>query len=311
MDIVKYMIQKYRYYWAVLLVFVSVISISAITDSASQNAVIFRPELIPNIETKAIYREFCPVHDTLFVLGDAFITVSIDDQVTTLYTRDNEPLRFPVSTGSKHVNRGEETPPGIYNVYSMAKVAFSRQFNNAKLLNWIAFYRGFGFHGLPSDNYYRTLGVRPASHGCVRISREDGDVLFEQTEMGTPIMVFEGKPARILAFGEPADFNPSKDIKLNGNFHEHRDILQKRLEMLYSGRFLVADFGKIYITKNSNLEYQGLSTGDALRIPFRQELPDIDHSLDMNIKRDKLVYQTKVKLNVSTEIISEKVKNQF
>jgi len=55
---------------------------------------------------------------------------------------------------------------------------------------WMAFTPngGYGIHGLLGNSYYRRLGS-PASHGCVRLTREGARELYGYVAIGTPVDV--------------------------------------------------------------------------------------------------------------------------
>jgi len=54
------------------------------------------------------------------------------------------------------------------------------------------FNRGIGFHGIPRRGaraLATPLGVRPVSHGCVRMSDADAEWMFVNLPNGTPVNV--------------------------------------------------------------------------------------------------------------------------
>ena len=69
---------------------------------------------------------------------------------------------------------GYHTPRGSYRVTRMAKVYFSKKYDNAPMPNSVFFYGGFAIHG---TGHIRALG-RPASHGCVRLHPRNAAALY-------------------------------------------------------------------------------------------------------------------------------------
>jgi L,D-transpeptidase catalytic domain len=69
---------------------------------------------------------------------------------------------------------GYHTPRGSYRVQRMAKVYYSKKYDNAPMPNSVFFYGGFAIHG---TGHIRSLG-RPASHGCVRLHPSNAAQLF-------------------------------------------------------------------------------------------------------------------------------------
>src|SRR5262245_13678881 len=78
---------------------------------------------------------------------------------------------WPVSTGLK----GYSTPSGNYTATSMNEIWYSKEWDNAPMPHSIFFRKdGYAIHGTYEAKF---LG-RPASHGCVRISRENAATLY-------------------------------------------------------------------------------------------------------------------------------------
>lgn len=69
---------------------------------------------------------------------------------------------------------GYYTPRGTFGVTRMAKVYFSRKYDDSPMPNSIFFYGGYAIHG---SYYVKSLG-RPASHGCVRLHPRNAEALF-------------------------------------------------------------------------------------------------------------------------------------
>jgi lipoprotein-anchoring transpeptidase ErfK/SrfK len=112
-----------------------------------------------------------------------------------LYQGEQVIASYPVAVGKA----GWETPTGSFKV--MQKIenpvwqdpwtgeVRSPGPNTALGLRWIGFWTdgkdAIGFHGTPTVN---SIG-QAASHGCVRMRNEDVVALFEQVDVGTPVIV--------------------------------------------------------------------------------------------------------------------------
>jgi lipoprotein-anchoring transpeptidase ErfK/SrfK len=98
------------------------------------------------------------------------VRVDISDQSMHVYVRGRLRHMWRVSTG-----RGRyRTPTGNFRPRRLERSWYSRKYNNAPMPHSIFFYGGYAIHG---TNQVRQLG-RPASHGCVRLSRRNAARLF-------------------------------------------------------------------------------------------------------------------------------------
>jgi len=112
---------------------------------------------------------------TLFASGAAqakvAITVDKDNQQMTVAVDGVETYRWPVSSGLPSY----ETPNGSFRAFRMEEDHYSKEFDEAPMPHSIFFTKiGHAIHGTDSVN---RLGS-PASHGCVRLSRENAAKLF-------------------------------------------------------------------------------------------------------------------------------------
>jgi hypothetical protein len=111
----------------------------------------------------------------LFATGAAqakvAITVDKDNQRMTVAVDGVERYRWPVSSGLPSY----ETPSGSFRTFRMEEDHFSKEFDDAPMPHSIFFTKqGHAIHG--TDSVGR-LGS-PASHGCVRLSRDNASKLY-------------------------------------------------------------------------------------------------------------------------------------
>lgn len=217
--------------------------------------------------TTFIYRE---VPDTVYVLGNLYLEVSLEEQYVRAWFRDGSKLEFPVSSGSKFVSKGIETPSGIYTVQSKNPMAISKQFENAKLHWWIGIHGNIGFHGLDGNGYYRHLGRRPSSHGCLRMAREDIKELFAAVKIGVPVLVYKERPARVLAFADTTDARIWNAEVLASMNAEQRGLMEQRLKNIYAGRAW-ENSHRMVVMDGTKMKRGGYDVGLAELMPLRQE----------------------------------------
>src|SRR5438309_4056488 len=99
------------------------------------------------------------------------ITVDKNAQMMTVAVDGVERYRWPVSTGIPSY----ETPNGGFRTFRMEEDHFSKEFDDAPMPHSIFFTKiGHAIHG--TDSVGR-LGT-PASHGCVRLSRQNASTLY-------------------------------------------------------------------------------------------------------------------------------------
>ncbi|MGB8402399.1 L,D-transpeptidase family protein [Bradyrhizobium sp.] len=111
----------------------------------------------------------------LFASGTAqakiAITIDKDNQQMSVAVDGVERYRWPVSSGIP----SRETPNGSFRAFRMEEDHYSREFDDAPMPHSIFFTRiGHAIHG--TDSVGR-LGT-PASHGCVRLSRDHASTLY-------------------------------------------------------------------------------------------------------------------------------------
>jgi lipoprotein-anchoring transpeptidase ErfK/SrfK len=73
---------------------------------------------------------------------------------------------------------GYSTPHGSFRVQRLARVYYSKKYDNSPMPYSVFFYGGNAIHG---TTHLGALG-RPASHGCVRLAPRNAEALFELVE---------------------------------------------------------------------------------------------------------------------------------
>jgi hypothetical protein len=158
-----------------------------------------------------------------------------------------------------------ETNTGLFAIQWKAKKQYSVQFDSTVMLNWMGFNNGIGFHALQGKSYYKYLGKKNVSHGCIRVSREDAQIVYEKVERGTPVLVHKGNNAIIIAFtSEGESYNQY-------SYSATYKLLKERYQRLYDGDYLISSNEKILVDEN-NIYSSGLPIGDSEFIPAKQNL---------------------------------------
>ncbi len=80
---------------------------------------------------------------------------------------------------------GYHTPRGTFHVQRMAKVWFSKKYDNSPMPNSLFFDGGIAIHG---TYHIKNLG-RPVSHGCVRLLPQNAEKLYDLAKQYGPSRV--------------------------------------------------------------------------------------------------------------------------
>lgn len=103
------------------------------------------------------------------------VTINKDTQRMTVAVDGVPRYTWPVSTGVP----SHETPNGTFRAFRMEADHYSKEWDDAPMPHSIFFTKiGHAIHGTDS---VRRLGA-PASHGCVRLSRENAATLYDLVE---------------------------------------------------------------------------------------------------------------------------------
>lgn len=212
---------------------------------------------------------FRKIVDTVYTLSDYFVEIDLSKQLGYLHSRFDSVKTFKVSTGTSKIKDGVETNTGIFVIQHKAPKWYSTQFDSTLMLNWMGFNYGIGFHALAGKSYYKYLGNKTSSHGCIRISREDAKKLFLTLNYGSPVLVHKGETAIRISF---ADKNFA-DYKYYDSENLQKEM-KRRLNHLYKGSYFNYVKEKILIN-NQNITHQGISIGDFKKVVSRQRIyPD-------------------------------------
>ncbi len=198
---------------------------------------------------------YLPLKDTLYYFGNEYIEVNLSKQLAFYITRRGEIDTIKVSSGNKFLSGAIETPTGLYAVQNKAPIQISRQFENTEMINWIGFNGNIGFHSLKKTGYYWRLGRIPSSHGCIRISNEDGVKLYQKVRIGIPVLVYFKEPARSIRFASFKEFNINHDVFVDVVDRRLASFLNERIIQLSKGNLFRFGYKKIFIGSRLKIKY--------------------------------------------------------
>lgn len=246
--------------YPVIIILIAVVCYSIIenTDVMTQG------QTIPEIKNlTSLYNT--ELQDTVYTLKQNYVVVNLTKQKAYLYSKTEPVYEFGVSSGNKKLLDAVETNEGLFVIQSKLTKWHSRQFDSTLMLNWMGFNHGIGFHALEGNSYYKYLGVRKSSHGCLRISREDAGYLYDRIEIGTPVLLHNENNAVSIGFADSSDIKTYQNYSYTNLFK----ILPERFNKLYEGRYFIEPLKKVLIGKH-NIFHDGLPIGEAKNIPEKQ-----------------------------------------
>ena len=242
----------------------------------------FKPHQINYNFNSLLIKDYSQLRDTIYTMKDYFIEVNLSTHYATLFSRSGLVKQFPISGGTSKIEKGVETKPGLYVLQWKSKKQYSVQFDSTIMLNWMSFNGGIGIHALSSNGYYKYLGKKNVSHGCVRMSREDSEETYNLIERGTPVLVHDGMSATKIGFGKLGE------VYKYYSYAEMKNILPERIKNLYEGKYFVNNNQKLLIDEQ-NVTAAGLLIGSSERIPTKQFLVPTNIFVDRKIdKKDRL-----------------------
>lgn len=206
--------------------------------------------------------------DTVYTDKDNWLELKIHEQMVYVHWRDGKTDKYPVSTGNKFLDKGLESRPGLFAVFLKEEHHESSQFDNADMYHFMPFNQGIGFHSINGTAYYQHLGVRPSSHGCIRMKHEDVKKMFGQVEIGTIVLAHRGSFARTVAFA-PKGYDASAQEYTP---EEYKRMLAENLYNILNGKYYVND-RKYFVVDPKMIPKSGVYIGYDREIPKKQEMP--------------------------------------
>jgi hypothetical protein len=236
----------------------------------------FKPQQTNYHFSPFLLTDFSQLRDTLYTMKDHYIEVNLSTDYATLYSRSGVIKQFPISGGTSKIKEGIESREGLYVLQWKSKKQYSVQFDSTVMLKWMSFNSGIGFHALSSNGYYKYLGKKNVSHGCIRMSREDANELYSLIGRGTPVLVHNGESAVQIGFGKLGETYKYY------SYNELKNILTTRLNNLYRGQHFLSNNQKILID-DKNVTADGLMIGNSERVPTKQFIVPTNLFVDREI----------------------------
>lgn len=122
--------------------------------------------------------------------GNTYAEVSIDSQYMWMYKDGKKVLETSVVTGNP--NMGNDTPKGLYRVYSTARdTDLYGPGYNITVSYWMAFNDDIGFHDATwQDEFGGDVYLTNGSHGCVNLPLYAAEELYGYVRINMPVYVY-------------------------------------------------------------------------------------------------------------------------
>lgn len=157
--------------------------------------------------------------------------IDLGKQRMTVTERGTVKHTWPISSGRE----GYRTPTGSFRPQWMAKMWYSKQYDDAPMPHSVFFNGGIAMHATQSTGL---LG-RPASHGCVRLSPANAETAYK-------LVSSHGKGmTRIRVFGTPKDNIPvaSSRRPKPGDYAVRGDVTERYARSARSAPFAPQRYG--------------------------------------------------------------------
>lgn len=138
---------------------------------------------VPEYKVKAKYQG---IND----IGDTYIEIDMTEQMMYYYVDGEIFVETPVVTGN--ARRRWDTPSGTNYVYGKQKNRILRGETYASFVNfWMPVNGNIGIHDAPwRKEYGGEIYLTDGSHGCINTPYDEMSVIYENAEVGTPVVMF-------------------------------------------------------------------------------------------------------------------------
>lgn len=204
--------------------------------------------------------------DTVYTDKECWLELRIDQQMLYQHWRDGSVEKYPISSGNKFLSRSIESRPGLFAIFHKTERHESSQYVGAEMYYFMPFNQGIGFHSLNGTGYYGNLGVRPSSHGCIRMRHDDVRKVFRECPLGTLVLAHRGFTARVVGFA-PEDFSDTVDFSKD----DTKYYLAENLYNVLNGNYFVSE-RKYFVVNPKFIPVSGVYIGYDAKLPDRQKI---------------------------------------
>ena len=245
------------------------------------------------------------IKDTVYTDKECWLELRIDQQMLYQHWRNGKTEKYAISSGDKNKDKGIESRPGLFAIFSKEEHHESSQFDNANMYYFMPFNMGIGLHSLDGTGYYGLLGVRPASHGCIRMRHEDVKKIFKECPLGTIVLAHKGYTARTIGFA-PKDFENKEEYSKD----EYKKMLAENLSNILEGNYYTKE-RKFFVVDPKVIPVSGVYISYDRKIPEKQKLSKNIYIYKNNTDRLNFKENIIIINENDTNNISELINNIF
>ena len=124
-------------------------------------------------------------------IGDTFVEVDLTDQY--MYYYKNGELIVETDIVSGDIPKGWTTPRGVFAIYGkyVDQYLYGKDYIDF-VSYWMPYFRGYGLHDSDwRDEWGGDIYTYDGSHGCINMDKEPARIIFENIEIGTPVVVYD------------------------------------------------------------------------------------------------------------------------
>ncbi len=208
------------------------------------------------------------IKDTVYTDKECWLELRINEQMLYQHWRNGKVEKYPISSGNKYGDaEALESRPGLFAIFLKEEHHQSTQFNSANMYHFMPFNQGIGFHSIDGTGYYANLGVRPSSHGCIRMKHADAEKIFKECPVGTLVIGTKGYSARVVSFA-PEGFKNEREYTKE----EYKRMLALNLYNLLEGKYYVEDRYR-FIVDPKVIPVSGVYNSYDVKLPDKQLVP--------------------------------------
>ncbi len=197
--------------------------------------------------------------DTIAQAHERMIAADLSEMKLYLFENGHATSTFPILSKGKRGTRWE-TPTGLYKIETKETNHYST-IGNVNMPYSMEFFGNFFIHGWPTypDGTPVPEGF---SGGCIRLSTEDAEKVYEFAKRGTPIFVSDTPEASSTPVS----------------------VSQRALPRVSADAFIIADIktGSVYAEKNASKQYPIASISKLLTALVANETIHFDRTITIN-----------------------------